>query len=53
MSARNSASILKFIANDFENAKFVQYYISSCDVIFAARSETNILEMFMLMREML
>lgn len=53
MSARNLAYILKFIANDFENATFVQYYISSSDVIFAARSETNILEMFMLMREML
>lgn len=53
MSARDLAYISKFIANDFENATFVQYYISSSDVIFAARSETRILEMVMLMREML
>lgn len=53
MSALDLAYISKFIANDFENATFVQYYISSSDVIFAARSETRILEMVMLMREML
>ena len=53
MSARDLAYISKFIANDFENATFVQYYISSSDVIFAARSETRILKMVMLMREML